>query len=423
MKILLLVLLIFNILFYGVCCFLIMRRSAFTCISIRSPKLLILNNIGNFFMSIIIIITNFFDNDGKKIVSIFYYLTNFLIMIPFCLRFHRIFKCCQIQKDERTDLQELYKKKYLYEENFYIKITLGILVILTLILIISDSVLKFEDSFTANFLFKKSDSKLNEVKSIIWLVINFIEHIILLTYAYKICVNQLKQKLRFEIISFFIIWFIYSNIASILEKIAINNNKDYDKFIIYISLGVCYLFLIINAIVPILISFSYKYSIGYHFTPKLMNNMYLFLSNETCYKEFSNYLKGLQGNKSIYLKIYIQIINYKLGFKLEINNEQRFQEACAIRDSYFRNDYFIQILTKDVVDKVKKECERLDDNNDNNHLTQEMFDEALQYCFTELGKLFNDFRRTDKFKKLYEEFYLTSYIQCKMCNVGLINKF
>ena len=420
MEIICLVLLIFNILLYGSLCFLIMRKSTFTCISIRSPKLLILNNIGNLLMSIIIIITNFFDNDGKKLVSIFYYMTNFLIMIPFCLRFHRITKCCQIQKNEKSDLQELYKKRYLYEENFYVKITLLIFAILTLILIISDSILKFDDSFTANFLFKKNKSGLNEAKSIIWQVINFIEHIILLTYAYKICVNKLKQKLRFEIISFFIIWFIYSNIVSILEKIAIKNNKDFDTIIIIISLVVCYLFLIINAILPILISFSYKYSTGYHFTPKLLNNLYLFLSNETCYKEFSNYLNRLQGNKSIYLKIYIQIMNYKLGFKLEINNEQGFEEACAIRDAYFINDNFNQILTKDIVDKVKKECEGLDNNN---HFTKEMFDEALQYCFNELGKLFNDFRRTEKFKELYEEFYLTSYIQCKMCNVGIINKF
>ena len=69
-----LVLLIINIILYGASCFLIMRKSNFTCISIRSPKLLILNNIGNFFMSIIIIISNFFDDDGndRKIVSIFY---------------------------------------------------------------------------------------------------------------------------------------------------------------------------------------------------------------------------------------------------------------------------------------------------------------------------------------------------------------
>jgi hypothetical protein len=366
-------------------------------------------------MSLIIIISQFFDNGdkGQKIVSIFYYLTNFLLIIPFCLRFQRIVKCCQIQKDERADLQELYNKRYLYEENYYIKFTLILFAILTVILIIFDAVKAFDDPFTANFLFYKNDLIL--VKDYLWLAINFIEHMILLTYAYKICVNQLKQKLRFEIVSFFIIWLLYSNIAYIFERLEIKN-----IFIICISLGVCYLFLIINAILPILISFSYKYSTGYHFTPKLMNNLYLFLSNEICYKEFSNYLSTLQGNGSYYLKLYIQIMNYKLGFKLNVDNEQGYQEALAIRDAYFSNANMDNILSKNVVDKVKKECEGLVNNN---HFTEGMFDDALQYCFTELGKLFNEFRKTDKFKELYEEFYITSYIQCKMCNVGLINKF
>ena len=412
-----LVLLIINIILYGASCFLIMRKSNFTCISIRSPKLLILNNIGNFFMSIIIIISNFFDDgNDRKIVSIFYYLTNFLLMIPFCLRFQRIVKCCQIQKDERTDLQELYNKRYLYEENYYIKITLIVFGILTLILIISDAIIKFEDSFTVYFLFQNDNQTIIKIKSYVWLVMNFIEHMILLTYAYKICVNQIKQKLRFEIISFFIIWFIYSNLVYFLEK-QTEINKYY---IIFISLGVCYLFLIINAGLPVLICFSYKYSTGYHFTPKLMNNLYLFLSNETCYKEFSNYLNSIPGNGRHYLRIYIQIMNYKLGFKLNIDNEQGYQEACEIRDAYFSNASMEPILSKNVVDKVKTECEGLVNNN---HFTEGMFDEALQYCFNELGKFFNDFRKTDKFKELYEEFYITSYIQCKMCNVGLINKF
>ena len=218
-----LILLIITILIYGCLVFLIMKQSIYTCISIRSPKLLILNNIGNLFMAIIIIVVNFFeDENNKKIVSIFYYLTNFLLMVPFCLRFQRILKCCQIKKDERADLQELYNKRYLYEENYYVKLTLIIFGILTLILIISDAVLKFDDSFTANFLFRKNDTDLNTAKSYIWLSINFIEHIILLTYAYKICVNQLKQKLRFEIVSFFVIWFIYRNRVFFFEKYDIN---------------------------------------------------------------------------------------------------------------------------------------------------------------------------------------------------------
>ena len=416
MDIIWLILLIFNILIYGACCFVIMRRSNLTCISIRSPKLLILNNIGNLFMSIIIIISKMFDEEdkGKRITSMFYYLTNFLMIIPFCLRFHRIVKCCEIKKDERLDLQELYNKRYLYLENYYIKFTLIVFSILTLLLIIGDAIIKFEDSFTVYFLYKSvQNSNYQNIKAVVWVIINFVEHIILLTYAYKICVNQLKQKLRFEIISFFIIWFIYTNIVFIFDP------DVKDNIIIYISLGVCYLFLALNAVLPILISFSYKYSTSYHFTPKLMNNLYLFLSNESCYKEFSNYLNKLHGNGSYYLKLYTKIMNYKLGFKLNVDNNQGFQEARELRDEYFNNANMDGKLSNEVYEKVTKECEGII----NNHFTAEMFDEALLYCFNELGKLFNEFRKTDSFKELYEEFYLTSYIQCKMCNVGLINKF
>ena len=414
-----LILLIFNFLCYGVCCFVLMKRSSFTSISIRSPKLLILNNIGNFFMSIILIIPNIFENNNdkeKKIVSLFYYLTNLLLVVPFCLRFQRIVKCCDIKSDERLDLQELYNKRQLYEENYYIKFTLIVLGIMSIILIVFDC-LKFSDPFTANFLYRDSHNGIFKIKLIIWQVICFIEHMIILTYVYKIFVNKIKQKLRFEIISFFIIWFIYTNIVSLLDKPG--DNKENDELIIYISLGVCYLFLLLNAVLPILISFSYKYSTCYHFTPKLMNNLYLFLSNENCYKQFSNYLNGLNGNASYYLKLYTQIMNYKLGFKLKIDNNQGFLEASAIRDEHFNNVNTDGKLSKEVFDNVKKECEGLA----NNHFTEDMFDDALQYSFNELGKYFNDFRKTDSFKELYEEFYLTSYIQCKMCNVGLINKF
>jgi hypothetical protein len=396
-----------------------MKRSSFTSISIRSPKLLILNNIGNFLMSIILIIPNVFENNinNRKIVSLFYYLTNLLLVVPFCLRFQRIVKCCDIKSDERLDLQELYNKRQLYEENYYIKFTLISFCILTVILIVFDC-FNYNDPFTANFLYRDiGNDNIFKIKLIIWQVICFIEHMIILTYVYKIFVNKLKQKLRFEIISFFIIWFIYTNIVSLLDKPG--DNIENDELIIIISLGVCYLFLMINAVLPILISFSYKYSTCYHFTPKLMNNLYLFLSNENCYKQFSNYLNGLNENASYHLKLYTQIMNYKLGFKLNIDNNQGFLEACAIRDEHFNNVNPDGKLSKEVFDNVKKECEGLA----NNHFTDDMFDDALQYSFNELGRYFNDFRKTDSFKELYEEFYLTSYIQCKMCNVGLINKF
>ena len=407
-------LLIFNILLYGICCFIILRRKSFTCISIRSPKLLILNIFGNLLMTIIIILTKSLENNDKKICSFFYYITNFLIIIPFCLRFRRIVKCCEIKFDERLELQELYSKKYKFEEKYNMKIMLIIFTILTAILISANALVTINEAITANFLYEPENYKLEDANPIIWCAINFIEHIIILTYAYYICINQLKQKLRFEIISCFFIWFIYSNLISIFDIISSIDNDIY----IYTSLGACYLFLIINAVIPIVISLSYKYSTSYSFTPKLTNNLYLFLSNETCYNQFKLYI--IQKNRSllVLLKLYVEIMNYKLGFKLKVNNEQGFLEARDLKEEFF-NENNRAHLPETIFENVKEQCKILDNNN----FQEGMFDEALKYSFSELGKLFIDFKKTEDFRELYKTLFLTTYIQCKMCNVGLINKF
>jgi hypothetical protein len=246
-------------------------------------------------------------------------------------------------------------------------------------------------------------------------MVNFIEHIILLTYVYKICENKIKQKLRFEIIASFSIWFIYSNLIGILEvPSTIVSNKLY----ISINLVMCYLFLIINAIMPIIMSYSYKNSTIYSYPPKLMNNLYLFLSNETCYMHFKKYLSGLPGNGSVQLKLYIDIINYKLGYKLRDDNNDELGEASIIRNEYFRN-HNIAHIPNDILEKVKNNCLELDKN----HYTEELFDEALKYCYTELGPLFEEYKKSEEFKELYKQFFLTTYIQCKMTITGLINKY
>ena len=408
------ILLIFNILLYGACCFVIFRRKAFTCISIRSPTLLILNIIGNLLMTIIIILAKSLENNDKKICSFFYYITNFLIFIPFCLRFRRIIKCCEIKVDERLELQELYSKKYKFEEKYHIKIMLIIFGILTVILILSNVLITRSEAITAKFLYVPDDLKLEDANPLIWCAINFIEIMILLRYSYDIFINQLKQKLRFEIISSFCIWFIYSDIITVFDIISSIDNDIY----IYISLGVCYLFLIINAFLPIIISYSYRYSTSYSFTPKLTNNLYLFLSNETCYNQFKIYLIQKYQNLLGLLKLYVGIMNYKLGFKLKINNDQGFIEAMDLREEFFDANN-IAHLPENVFEVEKQECKSLDNNN----FQESMFDEALKYCFTKLGQIFNEFKKTEEFKELYKNLFLTTYIQCKMCNVGLINKF
>ena len=371
-------------------------------------------------MTIIIILTEGLEDvKSKQICSLFYYITNFLIIIPLCLRFRRIIKCCEIKLDDQLEIQDLGKEKYKLEEKYNIRLMLIIFAILTAVLIIVNVIITTKEWITAKFLYipdiEEGEAKFADANSVIWLAINFVEHILLLTYMYSISYNKLNQKLGFEIVASFIIWFIYSNLMTTFE---IASNGWDNKVYIYISLGVCYLFLIINAILPILISYSYKISTSYFFTPKLMENLYLFLSNETCYMKFKGYLSRINGNPSILLKLYSDIMSYKLGYKLELNNELGFAEALNIKNEFFGNNNKANI-PENLLQKIKQDCKGLD----NNSFDKDMFDEALKYCYSELQNLFEDFKKTESFKELRKEFFLTSYIQCKMHTVGLINKF
>ena len=62
-------------------------------------------------------------------------------------------------------------------------------------------------------------------------------------------------------------------------------------------------------------------------------------------------------------------------------------------------------------------------NEENDKEIQEIFDDALKYCYEKLGEKFIEFRKTNSFQNLYEELAYNSYIQCKMSNTGLLNKF
>jgi hypothetical protein len=187
---------------------------------------------------------------GKKICSLFYYITNFLIIVPLCLRFNRITKCCEINNEFSLEIQGTNIKKNRYQEKYYIKFMLVIFVALTAILLVANAIVTRSEAITVKFLFVPdiTNCKLYTANSIIWFMINFVEHIIILTYVYKICVNQIKQKLRFEIIATFVIWFICSNLIGILEIVPNINGKIF----IALNLVMCYLFLIINAIIPII---------------------------------------------------------------------------------------------------------------------------------------------------------------------------
>ena len=111
-------------------------------------------------------------------------------------------------------------------------------------------------------------------------------------------------------------------------------------------------------------------------------------------------------------------MKYKLDFVLR--RENGLEVAKEIYNTYFKDDNNVSFIDKeDVLQKVRNNCKCLE----NNVYNSELFDDALQFAFIELGKKFVEFRSSPKFKELYDQINLNSYIQCKMCNTGLINKF
>ena len=168
-------------------------------------------------------------------------------------------------------------------------------------------------------------------------------------------------------------------------------------------------------------SYSYRYSTSYSFNPKLMNNFYLFLSNEICYNKFKSYLKINNQNLDNALQLYISIMNLKLGKKLNLDNELLLRDAEEINLEFFNNVNKANI-PKNIFDKVIRDWKIINKNNMDER-SLEIFDEALKYCYTELKKVFSDYKNTWEFKELFNKFFVTTFIQCRMCNNGLINKF
>jgi hypothetical protein len=117
-----------------------------------------------------------------------------------------------------------------------------------------------------------------------------------------------------------------------------------------------------------------------------------------------------------------------MNFKLEYdsnqkNGENNCQLLNRIVELYFNDDGINYLKTIDtelwaIGQNVKsKFSENLDLNK-----KQECLEEVLKYVFEQLLGLFNEFKTTVDFCSLIDYLKLNSFIQCKMINVGLLNK-
>ena len=400
-----------NFLLYGICCLLIIKRKTLTIISIRSPTLLLTTIIGNFLMSLIIILYKII---GQNFFSSFYYLFRAMMIVSLILRYERIIICCGINKNDVADLKQFYDKRYIFTEKFYVRV----LMIVTAIILVPSILTPIFDLDYFEVFFTNKNS-LDTIKISIWVGWNFLEQFIIITYLFRMyyIINP-KHFIKFELYFFLIIWIIYTNFISVFAYYYNNNNND---AYVLVSLGVLYISLILNGYFPVIISFISKTLVTYHFTFKLMNNLYLFLTNESCYESFNNYLKSKKDdNGPFFLKLYTYIMKYKLDFTLNANNRDLgFSNAVKLNNTFFEDESYVKIIEPEVLHKVKNECKSLN----NNMFTKNMFDDALQYAYDELNKRFNDFKNSREYNELQAKISIESYINCKMCNIGLINKF
>ena len=265
------ILLSVNTFLYLLCFYMIYKRRKYSCISIRSPTLLLCNNIGGFLMSTTFILFHLFEKNNEIITSGFLVFQT-LMMLSFFLRCQRIVSCCQINTDERFDKQMFYDKRYIFQEKYYIKIMLCGLTVLIISLIIADCLLP--QKLTLNYFTPKD---ITVSKSTIWLILNFIEQIVMVTYVYLMRINEVKQKIQFELLTFFICWFLFGNLYTLFDYLCVLNKIVNPNPGVQFGLGLAFLYLclFLNGYFPVILSYCYHTSISYHFSPQLMNNLYL----------------------------------------------------------------------------------------------------------------------------------------------------
>ena len=211
-----------NTIIYGFICIMILKKKEFTPISIRSSILLLSNNFLSFLATTSIIFHN--DNDLNEYYNTFFllfFIFQSSMMVSFFLRSQKVIECCRIRLDEKNDVQRFYKKRYLFQEPFYVKILFISMIGLSLIWTLIIKILKYDRDY-------------------IFTIFIFIELLILVTYSYKILKSYVGEAIHLEIILFLFSWFISWNLGSFFSNNII--------LILFVSM---YSSLIINGFIPL----------------------------------------------------------------------------------------------------------------------------------------------------------------------------
>ena len=421
--------LLIHILLYVICFIGILKRKTYAVITLRSPKLLLTHNISGLFTSLLFYIKLIIDDGvlrSSSNVSNFikhycyipslYYLFQITMVASFSLSCHRIIYSTNVNEEE-TKISS--KKKQRYKEKFYIKFIVILFAILGVFIIALDIILK--DPFTMNLLEYSRTGGVSSndhylVQANVWLIINLIENLVLLTYAFFIWMRDIHLKLKLEAMIFFTLCFVYSVIISTYELFLdewISQNT-----MVIISLIYLLLCMLLNGYFPLLLSFYSGNEVGYIFSSNLANDLYLFLSNENCYGAFYGFVIN-DNDSSLYLKIYTQIMAIKLN---EVNNQEAQiimklanEVMKTIRESNSNDEQYNSIINE----FKNKIGDKIDESNYNT----DMFDVLLKFVFGKLNGVFNEFKQEKEFKILIEGINTNSTVKGNIIDKGLGGKY
>ena len=403
--------LILVLLSYLIVVFLILKNMKLSAISIRSPFLLIFNIFLLFLMNLYFLIEK--EYKLTYVAKSFYFIQTF-IFIVFILRHFRIFQCINVNSIS-NDKQYFENNKNKYREKYYFKLLLIILIVISGILI-AVSTWVVSDTMTIYSSDKTTPSITN-----LWMIINTIEMFVLFTgWYFMFKQSNISYFIRGEIILFTITWGIINYIVSIYQLQF--NNTTLDSVFIFWSLScLYYIIFIIIGVIPLILTKNSSMNFSYYFTSGLVNNFYLFLSNELCYKAFLTYIQASEKDV-FYLKLYTHIMKYRLEFMVDQNNTKLPQSFNELMTLYFNESNTETLSNIDnelvsIADKIRK--------NNMNIATQcnpDLLDEALKHVYKKLLVLYNEFKKTIDFGNVLDDLKINAYIQCKLCNVGLLNK-
>ena len=174
------IIIIVNVIIYGLCGFLIIKKKSLTAISIRSPTLILGSILSNLIMSLALILPKLVDS---SFITIFYYIFRLMMTISIFLRFERILACFRYNKDKfntNENMEKFANKRYLLQEKFYVKIFIGVFVVIFIIILILE-LLKVRCFELFSYSYNKN---MNDFKSqmFIWTILNFMENAAFMTY-------------------------------------------------------------------------------------------------------------------------------------------------------------------------------------------------------------------------------------------------